>query len=74
MFQFKDNEQLQIELKKVMLDLGYKNVDLAKQFDVTPQSINDMLKKKNFSFKDLQRICEVMNCKLMIDIVPNDKQ
>lgn len=72
MFQYKDNEQLQIEIKKAMLDLGYKNADLAREFGVTPQSINDFMKKKNFAFKDLQKICEVMNCKLMIDIVPND--
>lgn len=73
MFQYVDNEQLQDEIKNTMKELGYKNTDLAREFGITPQSVNDLMKKKNFAFKDLQKICEVMGCKLMIDIVPNDK-
>lgn len=72
MFTYTDNEQLVIELKKLMLQERILQKDLANQLGISRQQFNNFLNKKNFSFKDVQKILELMNHSLEINFRKND--
>ena len=65
------HEQLIIELKKVMLDRNVSQRELAKRINITPQNLNKLLHKKNFSFEDYKRILDGINCDMDVTIVPH---
>ena len=64
------NEQLKNELKKVMIDKQTTQKEVAEKMGIKPQQYTNIVKKENLSFRDVNRICEAMECKLVIDIVP----
>lgn len=72
MFTYTDNDQLIIELKKLMLEERITQKDLADQLGITRQSLRGKLMKKNFSFQDAQKILELMNHSLEINFRKND--
>lgn len=72
MFTYTDNDQLIIELKKLMLEEKITQKDLADQLGITRQSLRGKLMKKNFSFQDAQKILELMNHSLEINFRKND--
>ncbi len=46
--------------------------ELARRLNVSPQNLNNKMKRDNFTEKDLQAIAEVLDCSLNIDFVLND--
>lgn len=65
------HEQLIIELKKVMLDRNVSQRELAKRMNISPQNLNKLLRKKNFSFEDYKRILDAIDCDMDVTIVPH---
>lgn len=68
MFKYVDNEGLKKEIKKNIIDNNYTQKEIAEKMGMIPQTYNTLINKKNFSFNDLKRICDAMNCDLYIDI------
>lgn len=46
--------------------------ELARRLNVSPQNLNNKMKRDNFTEKDLQAIAEVLDCTLDINFVLND--
>lgn len=64
---YNNNEQLVIELKKLLLDTKYSQRDIAKQMGISPQAFQNLLNKKQLSFADIKRILDCINCDLLVD-------
>ena len=66
-FVYRDNEQLLIELKKLMLETKITQREIAAKLNIKPQGLTKLLNKKNFSFEDAQKILAVMGYDLIVD-------
>ncbi len=73
MFTYTDNEQLKNEIKKSVIDNRTTNKAIAEKLGITPQTYQHLINKKQLSFADVNRICDVMGCDLVIDIIPREK-
>ena len=74
MFEYKNNDQLKNELKKIIIDCGTTNKAIADKLEITPQTYQHLINKKQFSFSDMKRIADVAGFKLMIDFVPVEQR
>ena len=54
--QYKDNEQIVIEIKKLMLEKQISQREIAEQLNIKPQGLTKLLNKKNFGFEDNKKI------------------
>ena len=66
-FVYKDNEQILIEIKKIMLETKTTQREIAAKLGIKPQGLTKMLNKKNFGFEDAQKILATMDYDLMVD-------
>ena len=73
MFIYEDNAQLKKELKKVQIDNSITAKSVCDKLGMIPQTYQTLINKKQFSFADMKRICDAMNCDLVIDIVKREK-
>lgn len=73
MIKYIDNTELKKEIKKTIIDNNYTQKEIADKLGMLPQTYNTLINKKNFSFADMQRICDAMGCDLYIDIVARGK-
>lgn len=64
---YKSNEQILIEIKKIMLETKTTQREVAAKLGLKPQGLTKMLNKKNFSFEDAQKILATMNYDLVVD-------
>lgn len=64
---YKSNEQILIEIKKIMLETKTTQRKIADKLGIKPQGLTKMLNKKNFSFEDAQKILATMGYDLIID-------
>ena len=64
---YKDNEQIVIEIKKLMLEKQISQREIAEQLNIKPQGLTKLLNKKNFGFEDAQKILAAMGYDLVID-------
>lgn len=46
--------------------------ELARRLDISPQNLNNKMKRDNFTEKDLKEIAKVLDCKLECYFVLND--
>ncbi len=67
-----NNEQLQIEIKKLMLENKITQRTIAKRLNLLPQGLQKMMNKKNFSFQDAQKILGAMGYDLALDFIPKE--
>ena len=74
MFEFRDNNQLKNELKKIIVDCNTTNKDIASKLNMTPQTYQHLINKKQLSFSDIKKIGNVAGFKVMIDFVRSDIQ
>lgn len=74
MFKFVDNEKLKEEVKKALSENGYLAKEIAEKMGVKPQQYNNILNKENLAFRDVKRICDAMDCDLMIEIVKREEE
>lgn len=70
---FDGNKKLVTELKKLMLDEGISQRQVAEALGIKPQSLNTLLNKKNFSFGDCQKILEIMGYDLEFGFIKREK-
>ncbi len=66
---YTDNEQLVIELKKLLLENKISQRDIAKSLDISPQAFQNLLNKKQLSFSDIKRILDCVDYQLVYDFV-----
>ena len=64
---FKNNEQILIEIKKILLETKTTQREVADKLGLKPQGLTKMLNKKNFSFEDAQKILDTMGYDLIVD-------
>ncbi len=64
---FKNNEQILIEIKKILLETKTTQREVADKLGLKPQGLTKMLNKKNFSFEDAQKILATMGYDLIVD-------
>lgn len=46
--------------------------ELARRLGISPQNLNNKMKRDNFSEKDLQAIAEALNCTYTVSFTMND--
>lgn len=64
---YKDNDQILIEIKKLMLEKKITQREIADKLGIKPQGLTKLLNKKNFGFEDAKKILSAMNFDLLID-------
>ena len=69
MFIFSDNDQLKKELKKIIIDAGLTQKEIAEKMEVKPQQYTNIVNKKNLSFEDVKRIVSAAGYKMQIDFI-----
>ena len=65
--QYKNNEQIVIEIKKLMLEKQISQREIAERLNIKPQGLTKLLNKKNFGFEDAQKILSAIGYDLIID-------
>ncbi len=66
---YKDNDQIVVEIKKLMLEAKCSQRDIAEKLGIKPQGLTKLLSKKNFGFEDAQKILQAMGYSLAVDFV-----
>ena len=69
---YKNNEQIAIEIKKIMLDNKITQREVAQRLGIKPQGLTKMLSKKNFGLEDARKILSVMGYELIVDFKSNE--
>ena len=69
-FVYKDNKQIIVEIKKIMLEKNISQREVSEILGITPQGLTKLFNKKNFGFEDAQKILKAMNCDLLVDFPP----
>ena len=64
---YENNEQIVIEIKKLMLETKMSQREIADKMNIKPQGLTKLLNKKNFGFEDAEKILSVMGDNLIID-------
>ena len=62
-----NNEQVVLEIKKLMLEKKVSQRQIAERLNITPQGFTKLINKKNFSFEDAQKILNSMGYQLTFD-------
>ena len=68
---YKDNEQIVIEIKKLMLENKISQREIADKMNIKPQGLTKILNKKHFGFEDAERILSAMGYNLIVDFQSN---
>ena len=72
MIKYQSQEQIIIEIKKIMLEKHITQRQIAAALDITPQGFTKLLNKKNFSFSDAKKILDVLDYTLIVDMQPEE--
>ena len=64
---YKSNEQVLIEIKKVMLETKTTQREIADKLGIKPQGLTKILNKKNFGFEEKKKILSAMGYDLIVD-------
>ena len=64
---YKNQEQVIIEIKKLMLTQHITQRELAARLGLSPQALNKLLNKKNFCFEDAERIANALGYQLAFE-------
>lgn len=74
MFIYEDNDQLKKELKKLVIDSGMTQKEVAEKMEVKPQQYTNIVNKENLAFRDVKRIAMACGCELQVEFVPVDQK
>ena len=66
---FTDNEQIIKEYKKLLIDQGKTQTEIAAALNMTRQALNSYMKKQ-FTFSDVRRLLSVVGYDLYFKFVP----
>ena len=64
---YKNNDQILIEIKKLMLENKITQRQIAEILKMKPQGLTKLMNKKNFGFEDAAKILTAMGYDLLID-------
>lgn len=64
---YKNNDQILIEIKKLMLENKITQRQIADTLGIRPQGLTKLMNKKNFGFEDATKILNAMGYDLLID-------
>lgn len=64
---YTDNEQIAIEIKKLMLESKITQREIAAKLEMKPQGLTKLLSKKKFGFEDADKLLSAMGYHLIID-------
>ena len=64
---YKSNEQILIEIRKIMIETKTTQREIADKLGMKPQGFTKLLNKKNFGFEDAQKILATMGYNLIVD-------
>ena len=70
MFTYEDNDQLKKELKKLVIDSGMTQKEVAEKMEVKPQQYTNIVNKENLAFRDVKRIADACGYELRVDFIP----
>lgn len=71
---YENNEQIMIEIKKLMLENKITQREIAHNMGIKPQGLTKIMNKKNFGFEDASRILKAMGYDLLIDFKKSNKK
>ena len=71
-FIYENNEQIIVEIKKLMLENKVSQKQIAEVLNITPQGFTKFLNKKNFGFEDAKKILNAMGYNLIADFQAKD--
>lgn len=63
-----DNDAFIIEVEKAILESGFTKRKIAEALDMSPQNLNKLLNKKNFSMADAKKILDVIDYEIEFEI------
>lgn len=66
---YKNNDQMVVEIKKIMLESKISQREISEKLGITPQGFTKLTNKKNFGFEDAQKILNAMGYSLCIDFI-----
>lgn len=69
---YENNEQIVIEIKKLMLENKISQREIADKMNIKPQGLTKILSKKNFGFEDAEKILSAMGYNLVVDFMERD--
>lgn len=72
-FIYTDNKQLVIETKKMIIESEYTQTEICKKMSIKTQQLQNIFKKENLSFKDVEKICNAANYDLIIEFKKRNK-
>lgn len=72
MEKFTGTEDIIKAIKKTMIETDTTQVEISKELGIKPQSLTSLMKKKNFSFLDAEKILSIMGCGLYFEIRKKD--
>ena len=72
MIKYINNAELKKEIKKIIIENDCTQKEIAEKLEMLPQTYNTLINKKNFSFADMQRILNTLDCDLYIDFRKRD--
>lgn len=64
---YENNQQIVIEIKKLMLEKQISQRVIAEKLNIKPQGLTKLLAKKNFGFEDAQKVLSAMGYDLVLD-------
>ena len=74
MFIYENNEQIKKELKKLVIDSGMTQKEVAEKMEVKPQQYTNIVNKENLAFRDVKRITAACGYELQIDFIPVEQR
>lgn len=63
-----NNDTFVIEVKKAILESGLTKRKIAEELDMSPQNLNKLINKKNFSMADAKKILNVIGYEIEYEI------
>ena len=69
MFIYEDNDQLKKELKKIVIDSGLTQKEVAERMECKPQQYTNIVNKENLAFRDVKRIANAIGLELRVEFV-----
>ena len=64
---YKNNQQIVIEIKKLMLEKQVSQREIAERLNIKPQGLTKLLSKKNFGFEDAEKVLSALGYNLVLD-------
>ena len=66
-FIYENNDQIIIEIKKLMLEKQVSQREIAERLNIKPQGLTKLLNKKNFGFEDADKGLSALGYDLVLD-------